>query len=232
MKLTATKLLNQLFELQYFHARGREPAAVTHHRSPGKGPLVLMVGDNASGKSLARRLVALLCQQHDTECIGISMQGRRNVAYNIGLSFVYGSEDWQSTGENSVGTVLGAITTAKARTRDHVIFWDEPDLGLSDAWAASVGAAIRKFAQEPPDHTRAIFVVTHSKALVGQLLEALPHFIYFGDERNPPQSAAEWLQCDIVLRDLHKVSHARFLAIQKILDRNEKNKKKTGTGDD
>jgi hypothetical protein len=229
MKLTATKLLDQLFELQYFHARGRELAAIRYHRSPGKGRLVLIVGENASGKSLARRLIALLCKEHSAECIGISMQGRRNVAYNIGLTFVYGSEDYQSTGENSVGTVLGAITTAKARTKDHVVFWDEPDLGLSDAWAASVGAAIRKFAQEPPDHTRAIFVVTHSKALVAQLLEALPHFVYFGNERNPPTSAAKWLTSDIVVRDLEtlqKVSHARFLAIQKILNRN---KQKTGS---
>ena len=231
MKPTATKLLNQLFELQYFHARGREPAAIAYHRSPGKGPLVLIVGENASGKSLARRLIALLCQKHSVECIGISMQGRRNVAYNIGLSFVYGSEDYQSTGENSVGTVLGAIRTAKARTKDHVVFWDEPDLGLSDAWAASVGAAIRKFAQEPVAHTRAIFVVTHSKALVAQLLEALPHFVYFGDERNPPTTAAKWLTSDIVVRDLEtlpKLSHARFKAIQKILDRT---KKKTGSDD-
>ena len=224
---TASKLLDHVLGLDYFQPDGNKAACIPFHRVNGKDPLVVMVGENASGKSFARRLVSAVCRKVEVESIHISMQGRAGPDFTGGMrGFIYGSEEWKSTGENSVGTVLGGIRTCQGREKPHVMFWDEPDLGLSDAWAAGVGVAIRKFVQAPPEHTRAVFVVTHSKALVGQLLDAEPHYIYFGDDE-APRSLEHWMEQPAIPRDieeLSKLSHTRFKKIQKILDRVEKKK--------
>ena len=54
---TASQLLDHMLDLAYFHPEGDEPAAIPCHRVAGRDPLVVMVGDNASGKSFARRII-------------------------------------------------------------------------------------------------------------------------------------------------------------------------------
>jgi hypothetical protein len=224
---TVRKLLDHVFSLDYFLPEGKKPPPISYHRVHGKGRLVVMVGENASGKSFARRCVQAVAARNKIEPIAVSMEGR--TTGGIMTAFVYGAEAWQSTGEISAGTVIGGISTCRGRNKDHIIFWDEPDLGLSDSWAAGVGRSIRRFARRPPKHTLAICVVTHSKALVSQLLDVDPHFVYFGDDADePPQSLTHWLERPVVPRDieeLKKLSHARFLRIQKILDAVEKRKR-------
>jgi hypothetical protein len=222
---SAKKLLDHVFSLDYFQPDGNKPPPIPFHRFDGKDPLVVMVGENASGKSFARRLVSAICRKAEVEAIHISMQGRAGPDFTGGMrGFIYGTEEWKSTGENSVGTVLGGIRTCRGREKPHVMFWDEPDLGLSDSWSAGVGVAIRDFVKAPGEHTKAIFVVTHSKALVGQLLDVEPHYVYFGDEE-APKSLLHWIEQPAIPRDIEelpKLSHTRFKRIQKILDRVEK----------
>lgn len=217
----AGKLLDHVLDLVYFQPDGQSPAPIPFHRVDGKDPLVVMVGDNASGKSFARRLVTQVCRKVEVESIHISMERRAGADVTGGMrGFIYGTEDWKSTGENSVGTVLGGIRTCQGREKPHIMFWDEPDIGLSDSWAAGVGVAIRKFVETPPEHTRAVFVVTHSKALVSQLLPVEPHYIYFGDGE-APVSLAHWIEQPVIPRDIEELaelSHKRFKKIQKILD--------------
>ncbi len=224
---TASKLLDHVFSLDYFHPDGKAGAAIPYHRVQGRDPLVVMVGDNASGKSFARRIVSLMCRKNDVEAIAISMERRAGPDFSGGIrSFIYGDEGYRSTGENSASTVITGIKTCQGRDKPHLMFWDEPDIGLSDSWAAGCGVAIRKFAEKPPEHTRGIFVVTHSKALVSQLLPVEPHYIHFGDGE-PPATLADWLTQPIKPRDIEKLgeqSHARFKKIQKILDQVEKKK--------
>ena len=108
------------------------------------------------------------------------------------------------------------------------MFWDEPDLGLSDAWAAGMGVAIRQFAAEPPKHTLGIFVVTHSKALVAHLVDLEPNFLYFGDD-DVPASLSAWMTRPIVPRDLATlpdISHKRFTRIQEILNERKRERGK------
>ena len=225
---TARKLLDHVLSLDYFQSEGKEPPPIPFHRVHGRDPLVVMVGDNASGKSFARRLVTAVCRKVEVESIHISMERRAGGDVTGGMrGFIYGTEDWKSTGENSVGTVLGGIRTCQGREKPHIMFWDEPDIGLSDPWAAGVGVAIRKFVETPPEHTRAVFVVTHSKALVSQLLPVEPHYIYFGDSE-APASLEHWIEQPAIPRDIEelgKLSHPRFKKIQKILDRVEKRSK-------
>ncbi len=225
---SATKLLDHVLSLDYFQPEGKKPPPISYHRVPGKDPLVVMVGDNASGKSFARRCVTAVAQKNKVESIHLSMEGRTGGMSGLMKAMVYGDEDWRSTGENSIATIVTGIKTCEGRENDHVIFWDEPDVGLSDSWAAGVGVAIRKFVQSPPVHTLAIFVVTHRKALVAQLLDADPTYVYFGEE-GAPESLADWVDQPIVPRDIETLadlSHKRFQRIQKILNAVDKRKTK------
>jgi hypothetical protein len=176
-------------------------------------------GENASGKSFFRRLVTAICREAKVEAMPISMEGRGG-EYGGLRGFIYGDESWQSTGENSAHTVLAGISTCRSRETPHVVFWDEPDLGLSDGWAAGAGVALREFAADLPKMTYGAFIVTHSRALVRELLPVEPHFVYFGDDA--PESLAAWVDAKVKPLDLAKLgetSHRRFKAIQAILDK-------------
>lgn len=187
---------------------------------PSKGAhLALLLGDNATGKSMFRRVVGAWCfrnakkdsDRSEVEMIGLSMQGRAGGMMGIAHGFVYGDEQTSATGVNTGRTVTGAISTATGRDSPNVVFWDEPDTGLADAYAADVGRRIADFTLKPPKHTVACFVVTHRKALVEQLLRAKPHVLFFGE--NPPASVEEFLHRPVVPADLEKLyerSHQLF----------------------
>lgn len=213
-------MLDGILDLAYFD---EDPPAIPYHRVDGKGKLIVVVGDNASGKSFFRRIIQLWCKKAEVECMHISVEGRRNVSYAPWLTFVYGDEAHESTGVNSAGTVLAGIRSCVGREKAHVIFWDEPDLGLGENWAAGIGQKICEFAQDIPAKTKAAFVVTHSRALVRELLPANPFFLHLGVEpEKAPQDLQAWLDRPIEPMDpelLQKRSRARFKKIQAVLNR-------------
>jgi len=221
-KWTTKLLIEEVLERPYFQFQKKERAIpIPFTYLPGEGQLVLAVGDNASGKSFFRRVTQGVCGLEKLECIHLSMQGRREVAYNPGLCFVYGSEDYQSTGQNSCETVLGSIRTSKSREEPHVIFWDEPDIGLSESWSASMGVEISNGVTktECPNLIAAI-VVTHSRALLTPLMECNPHVLIFDDQ--PFTSLQEYLDRPLTilpLQELKDRSHRRFKLIQAVLNR-------------
>lgn len=194
---------------------------------PSKGShLCLCIGDNATGKSLFRRVVHAWCakdakegeRRGRVEMIGLSMQDRAGGMMGIGHAFVYGDEHTNATGVNTGHTVTTAIKTALSRTAPNIVFWDEPDTGLSDAYAADVGRRIASFAVSPPKHTVASFVVTHRKALVEQLLRAKPHVLFFGE--NAPETVEEYLTLKVEpanIEELYDRGHKLFLKVSKHL---------------
>jgi hypothetical protein len=218
----ANALVEHVLALSYFYPNEDGVVPIPCRHIKGSGPLVLFLGDNASGKSFARRIVTAIARDSAVECIHISMQARAADPGMMGgiRPFIYGTEEWQSTGENSVGTVLGGIRTCLGRETPHVMFWDEPDVGLSDSWAAGVGVAVGDFVRKATDHTKAVFVVTHSKPLVSQLAALDPHVVFFGE--NQPKGLEEWIAETVKPRDiatLGEASHKRFLLIERILKR-------------
>lgn len=218
-------LLEHTFSLRYFSPDDEigGKVAIPHHWVRGRGNFAVALGENASGKSFFRRIVTALCRESKVEAMPISMEGRGG--YYGGLrGFIYGDESWQSTGENSSNTVLAGIRTCQGREGSHVIFWDEPDLGLSDGWAAGMGVARREFAEKLPSRTYGAIVVTHSRALVREILPAEPHYLHFGTD-DPPPTLQDWLDHRPKPRALSKLgeeSHKRFKMIQKILDSSKK----------
>lgn len=221
--LTLDAILEWAFDLRYFHPNDDGITPIPYFHKPGSSRLVVAVGPNASGKSFFRRIVREICREHDVECMGVSMQGRTasGVAWR---GLIYGAEEWQSTGVNSSRTVTTGILTCRERTSSHVIFWDEPDIGLSDSYAAGTGHSIAEFARSMPDKTVAAFVVTHSKALVRQLTQVNPHYIHFGVD-DPPRTLSAWLKDNPKMQrieDLQEASHRRHGLIQQILNETKK----------
>lgn len=220
-----TGLLGHVFKLDYFVPNDDGKVPIPHFWHPGRGNFAVALGENASGKSFFRRLVSAVCREAGVEIMPISMEGRFG-NYGGLRGMIYGDESWESTGENSAGTVLAGISTCKSRENAHVIFWDEPDLGLSDRWAAGMGVALRGFAEALPKKTHGAIIVTHSRALVQELLPAEPHYLHFGSS-DPPATLQAWLSREIKPKSLDLLkeeSRKRFKLIQTILNRVEKRK--------
>ena len=215
-------LVKDCLILDYFHPNEEGVVPIPLCFTEGQGKLILALGENASGKSFFRRVVQSVCKLVGMECIHLSMQGRASRTPDMGIArlFVYGQEDDNSTGQNSARTVLGAIKTSQGREGKHVLFWDEPDIGLSDSWAASVGISIREFLENSPDQLVAAVIVTHNKELVKQLLPAKPHLLSF---RDSPYTLDGWLTSPVEpkpLSLLQELSSARFHLIQKVMIKN------------
>lgn len=221
----AKTLIDEALQLDYFHPHADDQQVpIPSLWVSGVGNLIVIVGENASGKSFMRRIVTQMCRERKIECIPISMEGRGG-SYGGLRGMIYGDETWESTGVNSAGTVVGGLRTCRQRETPHVIFWDEPDLGLSENGAAGMGQAIANYCQEPNPHTLAAIVVTHSKPLVQQLVRPLnglqPHYLHLGTApEQAPKSFQEWLDRPVVPRspeDIREGGHQRFKLIGRIL---------------
>lgn len=234
-----TTLVNRVVNDLLYFVEYEGKVAIPWHWVKGRVPLFLVLGENAGGKSFFRRLIQILAQEaHYKEMIHLSMEARAGVNMMGAMkAFVYGDEQYRSTGENSAYTVTTAVKTCRGREHDHLLYWDEPDLGMSENAAAGAGIQIAKFMRKRPKHTRGVFVTTHSRALVEQLLPVKPHYLHLGvPSDEAPPSLRDWLDRPIVPISPEKVSDAsqkRFKAIQKILNgveqgerRQSKSKKK------
>lgn len=168
------------------------------HASLSKGDdnsrLLVMVGDNAGGKSLLIRFAATLLNQQNTEPLQVSMRYRTQSG--IHRVFMFGDEQEDSTGAVSLNAVEGALCTAKGRETPCWVMLDEPDIGLSDSYSRALGKYLAEHGNALPEKQfEALVVVTHSKTLVESLFEHTnlrPHFIAVG-ENQVGQSPDGWL---------------------------------------
>lgn len=164
---------------------------------PGDVPLVVITGENASGKSLMRRAIHQILGRHKIECIGLSMEGRKRGG--IESAMIYGDEGSNSTGSNSSHTITTAIRTSISREREHAIMWDEPDIGLSDNYAAGAGLKIAEFITNPPKNLIFAGLITHSRPLVQQVVALNPHQLAI----NTKQTVQEWLDEPIIPKNIY-----------------------------
>lgn len=157
--------------------------------------ILLVTGENAGGKSLVCRFiaqhVARMAADAETkvEFMRIGMELRS--APGIHRAFIFGDEGIDSTGRNTVKSVLGALRTSAARETPHVVCLDEPDIGLSEGYQAAVGETLARYGADLPDTAVGLVVVTHSRPIASRLLELRPHCIRVGDDLRP---TAEWLE--------------------------------------
>ena len=197
------------------------PCPLLHE--PGNPRLVLITGENASGKSFFGKVLRAYPphdgdRKNEIEWMGLSMS-KRTESGAI-RAFMFGDEGRDSTGNISLRTIQSGFSTCRSRETIHILQLDEPDIGLSESYAAGLGDYIAQFAADMPDLTEALIVVTHSRHIARRLLPLNPTCIRIGDLR----PTAEWLVSDVIPKTIEDVlalketAHQRTRAIQSILN--------------
>jgi hypothetical protein len=214
-----------------------DSAILTADESPFRGTLVtgdervlVVTGENASGKSLAFRLIMQLANSGGVEPIPISIRERTasgtDEMARMKRAFAYGDEETSSTGSVSARVVQSGFDALDTRAVPAILALDEPEIGLSDGYARALGEYIGARAQGMAGNACGVMVVTHSRALARGLLaglEAEPTLVaMLGREDEPVASLAQWIETTPErtiddLLGLREVAHERFRAVSGIL---------------
>ena len=170
------------------------------HLTPGNKRVILVTGDNGSGKSMLVQDLRAWCKKfHDVDAtISISIRERTGSGYADPLmkSMVFGMEDQQSTGGLSVGVTQRAFNNLDmwSESGRHIaMVLDEPEIGLSQSYATPLGELIAKSFLALKSPTAGLVVVTHNRGLAKSLVEHLgeaPTFCFMGPE---PVALDTWM---------------------------------------
>ncbi len=175
------------------------------HIEDGMANLVVVAGDNGSGKSYFVEWMRGWGRGNhglqETICISIRVRTGAGHSDMSGMrkSMVFGDEDVQSTGETSVAVALRAMHNMKSREESGyrcLMILDEPEIGLSSAYSFAFGELIAQKLAEIPCKSTSLVIVTHSRTFVTGLMKQLqqkPSFVYMGEA---PQTLNEWLKGD------------------------------------
>lgn len=202
----AWSLVEEVRSLDYFHPHpalpeGDDIALPCKVIRGGKDTRVIaLVGANATGKSFWRRLASAVCSLCDPKIEGIrtSMEDRsaNSPLYGPARALIYGTEEWQSTGDISAHTVHAGLNTCMGRTTPNIFVLDEPDLGCSEEVALGIGQEIAARVPELPATTRAVVVITHSRVLLAELMQFDPHTVWMGADAGA--SLHDWVTRQVV----------------------------------
>ena len=193
--------------------------------SPGDPGLALIVGENASGKSLFFRVLAQKIRAGGALPVTLSIRERAGAGgfdmSRMRQAMIFGDETDQSTGATSVKAIAAAFKNLD-RPDGSLLGLDEPELGLSDGYARALGEYIGAQSLTVPDVCAGVVVVTHSRSLVRGLLAGYaktPTFVVCGSQT---ADADAWLDDDEVrsveeLLALPDVGLARFRQVHALL---------------
>ena len=223
---SATDLLAEL--LTKSHLWSSEACPFRAHVTPANSNVVLLAGENATGKSmLAKSLVAWASHHAKYQPITLTMSERTgSTLHEMGgmrRAMIYGDESQKSTGTNSFNVVKRAMSNYQAWSEQNPTFilLDEPDLGLSESYCFAMGQYIGQEAAKVPSSRGILVVCTHSRNLASGLQEGLgqtPTFVHMA----APKSMSEWMihkqqQTIADLESLSETAHQRFRAVHAIL---------------
>lgn len=141
----------------------------------GAPKLVVVTGENASGKSLFVRVIAARAQRpHKLLPVSVSIRERTGGGTHemggLRRAMMFGEEGEQSTGATSVGVVKTAFGNLD-RDGGSILVLDEPEMGLAEAYARAMGEFIGQSAKTIPAKCRGIVIVSHSRPLVQGLID-------------------------------------------------------------
>lgn len=185
--------------------------------------LLLVLGDNASGKSLMFRLIAGEAQREGVHAITLSIRERSGAGVaemaHMRKAMIFGDEQTSSTGAISARVVETAFR--QVRENPVLLGFDEPELGLSEGYAHALGALIAAEAGAAAAQLRGVVVVTHSRAVVSGLLSgtsASPSVLFAGSDIS---NLEQWLGHREVrsideLRALPGIAQERFRAVREM----------------
>lgn len=224
---SAWSLVKEVHSLPYFHPHevlGGGIALPGNIIQGSRGTkLIVVLGDNASGKSFWRRLAQAMCATctPKIEPMRVSMEDRSadSRLYGPARALIYGTEEWESTGQISASTVLAGFNTARNRMGRHVLILDEPDLGCSEGVALGIGREIAIQVPKLKRETVAVAVISHSRLLLRELAPLKPHVVWLGE--NPGSAFQDWLDLPVVAVDpaeVAKTAHATLRRVTAVKD--------------
>lgn len=170
-------------------------------------------GENAGGKSI-------LCKAIQGKLQAMAKKDKQPfVAMRVGMDMrtesgvmrgmMFGSEQDDSTGNNSAHTALTGMKSAREREELHWLILDEPDIGLGAGYRKALGEAFADFAKNLPEKTLGFMVVTHSPEVVGPLIEAGASSIRVGPDHRPVR---EWLRDGDLPKSIEDLMNLRKVA--------------------
>lgn len=190
----------------------------------GDERLLIIVGENASGKSLLFRVISAWAHKKKVTGITISIRERTDSTVPFRRAFMFGEENEKSTGANSFQVIEAGFKNAESGGHGQTLLMlDEPELGLSDGYARALGEYLGQRATTLTDSCQGLVVVTHSHSLVRGVLvglQATPAFVHVGAQSKPID---RWLvdpehRTVEDLKNLSDVAFERWRAIQKIMN--------------
>lgn len=177
--------------------------------------ICIITGPNMSGKSLLRKI--LHARHHDAGMFyaHFSLAGR--TSGGIGSCMMYGSEQDESTGYNSIGTIEGAFRTGVKQEEPFGMTLDEPEIGCGEELQAAFGLKIQKEWDTMPQ-LHGLYVITHSRQIAKYLLPLNPtHWRLATDGLTLEQ----WIHRPIVpvqsLEELKTIGIDRWRQVEKML---------------
>jgi hypothetical protein len=150
--------------------------------------VIVMAGDNASGKSLVCRYIRQRAQEAGLLSIEISMADRNKKGYmemarSLGR---YGDEDAESTGHLTFYRLVKDIERLQEKKEPWLLVLDEPELGMGedyfDALGKYIGSLVNDF--EANKYCQGVVIVSHAKVLLKSLFKSLEQdtqTVYVGD---------------------------------------------------
>ena len=184
------------------NATGKKNIPLPLFYKPTESKLVCVLGENGSGKSFFKRITKIVCDAIRSDFVEVSPEEKcKNdkeepkpfYHYNYIKKVNYGKETCYPTSFNTVNSVISALDICKDKYVENYVFLDNPELGLTDNYACTMGMHIAKFIEKIPKNTKMVLVSTNSKVLITELEYLNPHFIYFGENNDHPKSIEEWL---------------------------------------
>lgn len=184
--------------------------------------LVLVLGPNSAGKSLFRKFVCAWGAQQSPKLEVIHLSMEKRSASGIVSAMIYGDESHNSTGVLSARVVRTGIKTCHERKNNHILFFDEPDIGASPELSMGIGQYLAQHLPSLEPKTEAIFITSHSNHLIQELVPLSPQVLFIEQEW---PSLGVWLKRDIVPVDLEQLadrSLQKFREIQAVIDGKKK----------
>jgi len=191
----------------------------------GDPRVLLIVGENASGKSLAFRLLAQVAQSEGILPVTISIRERTGGGTHgmerMRQAMMFGDEIERSTGANSASVVARGFSNAE-REQPAILGLDEPEIGLSEGYAEALGEMIGSNALKLGGMCCGVMVVTHSRRLARGLRAGLGNDPTLVTMSATPLTMDDWLASDEKrsieeLLALPTIGMERFRAVQKLL---------------
>jgi hypothetical protein len=209
----------------------RSPFQAKAYYPKHQTPVCVIVGENASGKSVFFQVMAGRArQEHALLPVTISIRERTGAgSYEMsGMRriMMFGDESQQSTGATSYNVIQSGFHNATKPDTPAMLLLDEPEMGLSDGYARALGHYIGREALAAPPSLAGVVVVTHSRPLVDSLCMMAGISPLFVNLNPAPAPLLDWLETDEVrsiddLKTLREMAIARRHAVANLRNNKE-----------